>query len=107
MNPVGSTIQKLSQQHKQLRHAPRWVKISMWISSGILAVVVLLTVVGIITLRTTAFHNFLLNKAQTLASERLSSRVDLQNFTLHLSTLSLDIYGVTVHGAAPYVDPPG
>ena len=48
----------------------------------------------------------MLNKARTLASEQMGTRVDLQNFTLHLSTLSLDIYGLTVYGATPYSDPP-
>ena len=48
----------------------------------------------------------MLNKARLLASEQLGTRVDLQNFTLHLSTLSLDIYGLTVYGAEPYPDPP-
>ena len=32
--------------------------------------------------------------------------MQLENFALHLSNLSLDLYGVTVHGADPYPDPP-
>ena len=78
----------------------------MWISSGILAILVFFVFVAAVMLHTAAFHNYVLNKARTLASGQLGTRVDLENFTLHLSTLSLDIYGLTVHGAAPFPDPP-
>ncbi|MGB8537133.1 MAG: translocation/assembly module TamB domain-containing protein, partial [Acidobacteriaceae bacterium] len=40
------------------------------------------------------------------ASESIGTQVQLQNFALHPSNLSLDLYGLTVHGAAPYPDPP-
>ena len=43
---------------------------------------------------------------RTQASKSLGVRVELQNFTLHLSTLSVDLYGLTIHGATPYPDPP-
>ena len=78
----------------------------MWVSSGILAVVSLLFVVAVIVLHTKTFHNYALNKLRTLATQQLGTQVDLQNFTLNLSRLSLDIYGLTLHGAAPYADPP-
>ena len=52
------------------------------------------------------FHAFLLATLQTQASKSLGVRVELQNFTLHLSTLSVDLYGLTIHGATPYPDPP-
>src|SRR6202007_2281421 len=52
------------------------------------------------------FHNYVLGQVQKQASEYLGTKVELQNFTLHLSTLSLDLYGLTVHGAAPYANPP-
>ena len=106
MNPVETSIRKSRQKKSYLGHHPRWLRVSMWISSGILAVLVLLVFAGEIVLHTTAFHNYALNKVRTLASEQLGTRVDLQNFALHLSTLSLDIYGLTVHGAEPYPDPP-
>jgi translocation and assembly module TamB len=50
-------------------------------------------------------HRYLLDKAQSEASARLGVRVQLENFTLHLSTLSLDLYGVSVDGASPYAHP--
>jgi translocation and assembly module TamB len=52
------------------------------------------------------FHDYLLRTAQTQASESLGVRVQLQNFALNFSNLSLDLYGLTVDGAAPYANPP-
>jgi translocation and assembly module TamB len=106
MNPIGTPIQTSPKKKGYFGHQPRWLRVSIWISSGIVAVLVLSVVAAAIVLHTAAFHNYVLNKARTLASEQLGSRVDLQNFTLHLSTLSLDIYGLTVDGAEPYPNPP-
>ena len=106
MNPIGTAIERSPKKKGYLGRQSRWLRVSMWISSGILAVVVLFVFAAAIVLHTTAFHNYVLNKARALASEQLGTRVDLQNFTLHLSTLSLDIYGLTVYGAEPYPDPP-
>jgi len=52
------------------------------------------------------FHSLVINKFQQQASDSLGVPVQLQNFSLHLSTLSLDLYGITVSGAAPYQHPP-
>jgi translocation and assembly module TamB len=51
-------------------------------------------------------HRYLIGLAQREASKKLGVRVQLQNFTLHLSSLALDLYGITVDGAAPYNHPP-
>ena len=54
------------------------------------------------------FHVYVLRIAQQKASQALGSGVELRDFDLHLSGLSptVDLYGVVVHGAAPYSDPP-
>jgi translocation and assembly module TamB len=41
-------------------------------------------------------------------SEALNSQVQIRDFTFHLSGMSptIDLYGVVVHGAPPYADPP-
>ena len=75
----------------------------------VISVVALLVVAGIavtIVLHSARFHNYVLSTVQKKASESIGTQVQLQNFALHLSNLSLDIYGLTVHGAAPYPDPP-
>ncbi len=84
----------------------RWLKLAVWIAGS---VVVLLVVAGVIitaVLHSARFHNYVLNTVQKKASESLGTQVQLQNFALHLSNLSLDLYGLTVHGAAPYPNPP-
>jgi translocation and assembly module TamB len=106
MNPIGAPIETSPKKRGYSGRQPRWLRVSTWISSGILAVLVLFVCAAVIVLHTAAFHNYVLNKTRALASEQLGTRVDLQNFALHLSTLSLDIYGLTVYGAEPYPDPP-
>ena len=59
-----------------------------------------------ILLNSPRFHVYLIRTAEAKASESLGVKVQLQNFTLHLMTLSADLYGVTVDGANPYPNPP-
>ncbi len=59
-----------------------------------------------VLLNSKRFHDYVLNKAQSIATESLGARVELQNYALHFSPLGLDVYGVTIHGASPYTDPP-
>jgi translocation and assembly module TamB len=71
--------------------------------------VALLIVAGIAltaVLHSARFHRYVLHTAQQRASESLGTQVQLQNFAVHFSNLSLDLYGLTVHGAEPYPDPP-
>jgi len=94
---------ELSQKRKRRRLL---VKIAAW---ALAAAVVLIVFAGIaltILLHSERFHNYLLRVAQSRASESLGAQVQLQNFALDFSRLNLDLYGITVHGAAPYTDPP-
>ena len=59
-----------------------------------------------VVLHSARFHNYVLSTVQQKASESIGTQVQLQNFALHLSNLSLDLYGLTVHGADPYPNPP-
>ncbi len=59
---------------------------------GSLLVVVLLA----IALNSTEFHNYLRTTLESKGSESLGVRVQLQNFALHFSTLSVDLYGLTI-----------
>jgi translocation and assembly module TamB len=54
------------------------------------------------------FHDYVLARARQSASESLGVAVELQNFALHFHGINptLDLYGLVVHGAAPYADPP-
>src|SRR5215471_103817 len=77
-----------------------------WIA-GSFALLILACAVGLVAfVNTDGVHRYLINLAQREASQKLGVRVQLQNFTLHLSTLALDLYGIRVDGAAPYQHPP-
>jgi len=81
-------------------------KIVAW-SGGVLAAVIVLAGIAIsFLLRSERFHNYVLRTAQAQASASLGVRVQLHNFAVNFSNLSLDLYGVTVDGATPYVNPP-
>jgi translocation and assembly module TamB len=67
-----------------------------------MVVLLLLVAVGVyVMLRTAAFHNYVLRTTEQSASESLNTRVTLQNFAVHPSTLSLDLYGMTIYGVGP------
>ena len=83
-----------------------WLRVLLWTISG-LGCLLLLLIVGLAALLHNAdFHRYLLHKADQIASERLGTRVTLQNFSLHLAALSVDLYGLTIDGAPPYATPP-
>ena len=89
------------QQRKRLL-----MRIAAWLAG---AVVVALLLVGLtleILLHSARFHNYLLTTVEKDAGQSLGTEVHLQNFALHLSSLSLDLYGLRVNGAAPHPNPP-
>jgi len=86
-------------------HARLW-KIATLAFIGLAALVVLAVVAVTVLLHSARFHNYLLSTVQKKASESIGTQVQIQDFALHLSSLSLDLYGLTVHGANPYPDPP-
>ncbi|MGA9673255.1 MAG: translocation/assembly module TamB domain-containing protein [Terracidiphilus sp.] len=106
---------KLSDLLAELRDPsnPHWrkarhpfFKVMAWISLGMMAVTLIATVGVAILLNNARFHSYLIRKAEAQASENLGVRVQLQNFAVHLSDLSVDLYGVTIDGANPYPNPP-
>ena len=83
----------------------RLVRMAAW-AAGCVVLVALVAAIALVALvNNDGVHRYLLDKAQSEASARLGVRVQLENFTLHLSTLSLDLYGVSVDGASPYAHP--
>jgi len=93
-------------QEPQPEKADRSRRIFRIVAYTLLAVLVLIMIAAAILLRSSSFHQYVLRTAQQQVTDALGSQVQLQNFALHLSTLSLDMYGITVHGALPYPDPP-
>ncbi len=93
-------------QHKVTGPHVRLWKAAAWVFTGLSVLMVLAVVAITAVLHSAGFHNYLLRTVQKKASESIGAQVQLQNFALHLSNLSLDLYGLTVHGANPYPDPP-
>ncbi len=90
------------------KRAPAWQRILLWTLALIAGVFVVLTVAVAVLLHSQRFHDYALAKARQSATESLGVPVELQNFALHFSGISptLDLYGLVVHGAAPYANPP-
>ncbi len=82
------------------------LRLAAWVAAGAVFVVILVLVVSVALVNTEGGHRYLLGLAQRKAAEALGVRVQLQNFTLHPGSLSLDLYGIRVSGAMPYRDPP-
>ncbi len=83
-----------------------WEKVAAWIGIGWIAATLMALVTIAVLLNSPRFHQFLLRTAEAKASESLGVRVQLENLALHLTALSVDLYGVTVDGANPYPTPP-
>jgi len=90
------------------RNAPRplWLRIVAWIWIGSTALTLIATIVVAILANNPRFHAYLIRTIEAKAGESLGVRVQLENFALHVQTLSVDLYGITVDGAAPYQNPP-
>jgi translocation and assembly module TamB len=86
----------------------RWKRVLAWIAGGLMLLLLLIAIGITVLLNNASFHSYVLRTAQQKATQALSTPVQLQNFTLHWSGISptLDLYGVVIHGANPYPDPP-
>jgi translocation and assembly module TamB len=78
----------------------------MWIGGGLTVLPLLIAAIVAILLSSPGFHRYLKSTLEKQVSESLGVQVNLQEFALHLSSLGVDLYGVTIHGAAPYENPP-
>jgi translocation and assembly module TamB len=86
-------------------HHPAWRAVG-WFFTGLLVLLVLAVGALDILLHSERVHDYALALVQQKASERLGTKVTLENFTVNLHNLSLDLYGLTVEGAKPYANPP-
>jgi translocation and assembly module TamB len=93
-----STPKRLQRPHRVLRLV---TSLAAWL---VLAVIV--GAAGLVALvNVDGVHRYLIGVAERKASEELGVRVQLKNFTLHWSTLSVDLYGLSADGARPYETP--
>jgi translocation and assembly module TamB len=75
-----------------------WKKGVGWAAVAIGALLLVLIGTAFFLLRSPAFHTWVLAKIVEQASESTGARVEMQDFDLHVKTLTADIYGLTVHG---------
>jgi translocation and assembly module TamB len=75
-----------------------WKKAVGWTAVGVGALLLIVIITGFVLLRSQGFHRWVLAKIVENASESTGARVELQNFGLHVKTLTADIYGLTIHG---------
>ena len=78
-----------------------WKRKLGWIGIFLVVLIVVLGIAGYFTFRSQAFHKYVLVKIQQQASEATGAQIRIENFALHLSTLSAEAYGITVHGSEP------
>ena len=84
----------------------RMGSIFRWIGTGLGILVLVLILVASWLIESPGFHRYLLRTVQEEASKSLEVPVHLQEFSLHLPALKVDLYGLTVEGAAPYAATP-
>jgi translocation and assembly module TamB len=77
-----------------------------WTFALVVFPILLGAIVLSILVNSTRFHTYLIHTIQEKAAASLGVPAELQNFSLHLSTLGVDLYGITINGADPYPNPP-
>lgn len=84
-----------------------WKKIIGWSIAGILAlIVVVIITAGLLLEHNQGFRGFILAKVESSVEESTGARLKVRDFHVHLSKLSLDLYGITVHGTETNPDEP-
>ena len=83
-----------------------WLRIILWAYATISIMAALAVIALVVVLHSTRVHNYIIETVEHQASDSIGVPVELENYSLSLSTLSVDLYGLTVHGAAPYTNPP-
>src|ERR1700688_1650083 len=83
-----------------------WKRKLGWIVMNLIGFAVLLGVAGYFAVGSQRFHSYVLAKVEEQASEATGGLVGIQNFSLHLSTLTADVYGITIRGREPKSEAP-
>jgi len=84
----------------------RLLAVAKFIGAVIVFPIIFGFIIAMFLLNSSRGHAYLLGQIQDQATKALNTGVHLQNFDLHLSTLSVDLYGLKVDGAAPHSTPP-
>lgn len=82
------------------------LRLTVWAACGLVLPIFIGAALIVATINTDGAHRYLIGLAERQASEQLGVQVRLQNFVLHMGTLSVDLYGLQAAGASPYDNPP-
>src|SRR5215471_126725 len=89
------------------RKTVKWIKIIGWSLAGLLALVLLVVVTGVLLIEhSPGFRQRILAKVAASVQESTGARLEVKDFHVHLRDLSLDLYGITVHGTETNSDQP-
>jgi translocation and assembly module TamB len=83
-----------------------WKRKLGWMGIVLGTFMVVFGIAGYLLLRSQGFHRYVLAKIQQQASEVTGAQVQIQNFSLHLSRLGAEAYGITIRGGEPTSAPP-
>lgn len=84
-----------------------WKKIILWTIAAVLLLVIGTLTTGVILLQHSAsFRGFLLAKVESSVADSTGAQLKVRDFNVHLSNLSVDVYGVVVRGTEPRDKPP-
>src|ERR1700751_4760762 len=72
-----------------------------WLTAVLMTSIAVIGVAGYLIVNNPRFHGYLLAQIEKQASEATGAEVRVQNFTLPLSQLAADAYGITVRGNQP------
>ncbi|HKW19178.1 MAG TPA: translocation/assembly module TamB domain-containing protein [Terriglobales bacterium] len=84
----------------------KWRKIIGWTAVTIGALLLFVVVAVVVALKTPALQRHLLATIQEKASAAIGSRVEIQSFDVRLRTLTVNVYGLTIHGTEPVSEKP-
>ncbi|HUN85129.1 MAG TPA: translocation/assembly module TamB domain-containing protein [Terracidiphilus sp.] len=83
-----------------------WIRVVSWLAASGLVLVLAAGLAIVALVNTDGVHRYLIGLAERKSSAALGIPVHLENFALHLPTLSVDLYGIRLSGASPYSNPP-
>lgn len=78
----------------------KWTKIILWSIAGLFVLLIALVVTAVLLVDyNSAIRQRILARVESSVQESTGARLQVRDFNLHLRDLSLDLWGITVHGS--------
>jgi translocation and assembly module TamB len=84
----------------------KWKRILGWAMGSLLLLIVMIFAGGYALLNSDRFREYVVGKIEQTASEATGGKVELQSYDLQLSTLTVNLYGMVIHGTEGSQQPP-